>query len=92
MTSQRKSGPSTSLDTSFSVQSPWVWRGFLFLALIAFGLCLALAQTGRVLFALAWAVIALGWFGFAMWLWRKHVRQDDEAWRTSRQKSGRRLT
>ncbi len=67
-------------DGSRSVESPWVWRGFLFMAFIAFGLCLSFALGGQELFAGAWAVITLGWFGIAMWLWRKHVRADDAAW------------
>ena len=59
-------------DGSRSVQSPWVWRGLLFLALIAGGLAIALLTTGSTVFGVLWVVIALGWFGISMWLWRKH--------------------
>jgi len=67
-------------DGSKSVNSPWVWRGFLFMSLIAFGLCLNFFLGGLVVYAAAWAVITAGWFAVAMWLWRKHVRADDLAW------------
>jgi hypothetical protein len=67
-------------DGSRSVQSPWVWRGFAFLSLIAFGLFLSFVTSGHHLFlAVAWALITVGWFSIAMWLWRKHVK-DDDAW------------
>jgi hypothetical protein len=68
-------------DGSRSVQSPFVWRMFVFMSLIALGLCITLASVGNTLFAAAWAVIAAGWFAVGMWLWRRHVRDDDEAWR-----------
>ncbi len=71
-------------DGSRSVQSVWVWRGFLFLSLIAFGLCLTFATGGRLFYAAAWGFITAGWFAISMWLWRRHVRDDDEAWRASR--------
>ena len=64
-------------DGSRSVASPWVWRGFLFLSLIAFGLCLLLFSGGRTLLAIAWVIIAVGWFAVSMWLWRQHLRLDD---------------
>jgi hypothetical protein len=76
-------------DGSRSIESPWVWRGFLFMAFIAFGLCLSFAVAGEGLFAAAWAVITAGWFGTSMWLWRKHVRADNEAWQ-ARQRDRRR--
>lgn len=63
-------------DGSRSVQSPWVWRGFLFMSLIALGLCLTLALRGHLLYAGAWAFVTAGWFGVAMWLWRKQLAQD----------------
>jgi hypothetical protein len=67
-------------DGSRSVQSPFVWRMFVFMSLIALGLCITLASAGQDRYAGAWAVIAAGWFAVGMWLWRKHVRDDDEAW------------
>jgi hypothetical protein len=66
-------------DGSRSVQSVWVWRGFLFMSLIALGLSISFLQTGLTVFGGAWAVIAVGWFAISMWLWRRHVRDDDAA-------------
>jgi hypothetical protein len=63
-------------DGSRSAASPWVWRGFFFLSLIALGLCLVLFAGGRTLFGVAWAIITLGWFTVSMWLWRQHLRWD----------------
>jgi hypothetical protein len=71
-------------DGSRSVQSPWVWRGFVFMSLIALGICITLASVGQGLYAAAWGVIAAGWFGIAMWLWRRHIRDDDAAWEAQR--------
>jgi hypothetical protein len=71
-------------DGSRSVQSPWVWRGFVFMSLIAFGLCLTFTTGGQYPYAIAWALIAAGWFSIGMWLWRKHLRDDDEAWAARR--------
>ncbi|MDT4937816.1 MAG: hypothetical protein QOG80_1487, partial [Pseudonocardiales bacterium] len=39
-------------------------------------------------YAASWGFITAGWFAIAMWLWRKHVRDDDERWQ-ARQKGGR---
>jgi hypothetical protein len=75
-------------DGSRSVQSVWVWRLFVFMSLIALGLCFSLAVGGQTFFAAAWGVIAIGWFGIAMWLWRKHLRADDAAWE-ERKRGGR---
>lgn len=72
-------------DGSRSVQSPWVWRGFLFMSLIGLGLCLSFAA-GRIYFyAAAWAVITAGWFAIAMWLWRRHILDDDAQWEAHKQ-------
>jgi hypothetical protein len=75
-------------DGSRSVQSPWVWRGFVFMSLIALGLCIAFISGRQTVYAVAWGVIAAGWFTIAMWLWRKHIRDDDEAWQ-ARRRGGR---
>ena len=61
-------------DGSRSAQSVWIWRAFLLLALIAVGICLSLAVDGRPGFAAAWGVIAAGWFGISMMLWRRHLQ------------------
>jgi hypothetical protein len=76
-------------DGSRSVQSVWVWRGFFFMSLMAGGVCISFVSTGATFFAAAWGVIAAGWFAISMWLWRKHVRDDNEAWQAARQ-TGRR--
>lgn len=76
-------------DGSRSVQSPWVWRGFAFMSLIALGFCIILAVGHDVLFATLWGGITVGWFTIAMWLWRKHIQDDDQEYAQSRQKSGR---
>ena len=75
-------------DGSRSVQSPWVWRGFAFMSFIALGLCLVFAVGGKTYFAVAWAIITIGWFSISMWLWRKHVRDDDEMYALSRGRRG----
>jgi hypothetical protein len=64
-------------DGTQSAKSPWIWRGLFFMSLIAIGLCLTLVVGGHTLFAALWAVIAAGWFGASMWLWRQNVRYMD---------------
>lgn len=75
-------------DGSRSVQSPWVWRGFLFMSFIALGFAVMFGVGGRTFYAGAWAFITVGWFSISMWLWRRHVRDDNE-W-AARQKTVRR--
>lgn len=65
-------------DGSRSVQSPWVWRGFLFMSFIALGFCITFAMGDQLFYAAAWGCITAGWFAISMWLWRRHVRDDDE--------------
>lgn len=67
-------------DGSRSVQSVWVWRGFFFMSLVGLGLAINFTSAGLRFYAVAWYVIAAGWFAVSMWLWRKHVRDDDAAW------------
>jgi hypothetical protein len=88
----RRSGRLRLPDGSRSVQSVWVWRGFLFMSLIALGLCISFAAGGMTSFAVAWLLITIGWFAISMWLWRKHVQEDDLAWRTARKRGGGRST
>jgi hypothetical protein len=66
-------------DGSRSVQSVWVWRAFFFMSLLALGLAISFVDEGLRFYAMAWGVIAVGWFAVSMWLWRKHVRDDDAA-------------
>jgi hypothetical protein len=35
-------------ESSMSVRSPWIWRGYLFMALIALGPCLTFASAGQL--------------------------------------------
>jgi hypothetical protein len=63
-----------SVGDSRSVRSPWVWRAFLMMTLLAVGIVIILAGNGKTGFAVAWGLIALGWFAIAMWLWRQHSR------------------
>jgi len=63
-----------SVGDSRSVRSPWVWRAFLLMSLFAFGIVIILASSGNSGFAIAWGVIAAGWFAISMWLWRQHTR------------------
>jgi hypothetical protein len=42
------------------------------LSFLAIGIVIILASNGKAGFAVAWGVIAAGWFGIAMWLWRQH--------------------
>ena len=65
-----------SVQDSRSVRSVWVWRGFLLMSLVALGVVIILAGNGKTGFAIAWGVIAAGWFAVAMWLWRQHTRMN----------------
>jgi hypothetical protein len=66
-------------DGSRSVQSPWVWRGFAFMSIVALGLCIVFAVGDQVYYAISWGTITAGWFAVAMWLWRKQI-VDENAW------------
>ena len=77
-------------DGSRSVQSVWVWRGLFFMSLIALGLCISFVAGGHTLYAAMWAFIAAGWFTISMWLWRKHVRYEDELASNARPQGRRR--
>lgn len=60
-------------DGSRSAQSVFVWRAFLLLSFIALGICLSCALDRRSAYAVAWGVIAAGWFAISMFLWRQHL-------------------
>lgn len=62
---------------SRSVRSVWVWRGFFLMSLIALGVAILFAGNGLTTFAVLWGVIAAGWFGISMWLWRLHSEVSD---------------
>jgi hypothetical protein len=64
------------VNESRSVRSPWVWRGFLMVSMLAIGIAIILAGNGAGTFAILWVVIAAGWFAISMWLWRKHHSLD----------------
>ena len=65
-----------SVEDSRSVRSVWVWRGFLMMSLVALGVVIILAGNGKTGYAIAWGVIAAGWFAVSMWLWRQHARAE----------------
>src|SRR5581483_2899203 len=77
-------------DGSRSVQSVWIWRGFFFMSLLAFGVAISLTSQQLRFYAVAWYVIAAGWFAISMRLWRKHVRDDDAAWEELQRSKGSR--
>jgi hypothetical protein len=43
------------------------------MSLVALGLSLTFFAGHQRSFAIAWAVIAAGWFAFSMFLWRRHI-------------------
>ena len=65
-------------DGSRSVQSPWVWRGFLLMSLVAGGLFITFVSADKTFLAVAWGVITAGWLAIAMWLWRRHVSYEND--------------
>ena len=65
-------------DGSRSVQSVWVWRGLLFMSLVAVGIAIGLFDSHNGTFGILWLVIGAGWFGMSMWLWRQHVKWDSD--------------
>jgi hypothetical protein len=65
-----------SVEASRSVRSPWVWRAFLLMSLLAVGVVIILAGNGKTGFAVAWGVIAAGWLAVSLWLWRQHSRAE----------------
>jgi hypothetical protein len=64
------------VNESRSVRSLWVWRGFLMMALVAAGVAILLADNHDNTLAIGWGVIAAGWFGISMLLWKKHLDQN----------------
>lgn len=60
------------VQDSRSVRTPWIWRGFLALAMLAVGVALILNGNHHGTLAVLWLVIAAGWTATALWLWRKH--------------------
>lgn len=64
------------LEESRSVKSVWVWRAFLLLSLVAAGIVIIFATNGKTSYAIAWGVIAAGWFAISMWLWSQHHKLD----------------
>ena len=71
-----KKGERYSVHESRAVRTPWVWRGFLMLSMLALGIAIILDGNRKTGLAIAWVVIACGWFATSMWLWRQHRRFD----------------
>jgi hypothetical protein len=65
-----------SVDESRSVKTVWVWRAFFLMSLVAVGIAIILATNGKTTYAALWGVIAAGWFGISMFLWKKHTDMD----------------
>ena len=61
-------------------------------ALIFAGIGISLKSEGNNLFAVLWWVIAAGWFATSMWLWRKHIKDDNAAYAASRKAGGLKMT
>ncbi len=70
----RGQGQKWEVRDSRSVRSAWIWRGFLMLALLAVGVAIIMGANHHGTLAILWVVIAAGWFGISMWLWRMHGR------------------
>ena len=64
------------VQESRSVRSVWVWRGFLFMSMVAAGIAVIFATNGKNGLAIGWGIITAGWFSISMWLWRQHNRLD----------------
>ena len=64
------------IGESRSVRSVWVWRGFFLLSLVAVGIVIIFATNGKTTLAVAWGIIAAGWFAISMWLWNQHNKLD----------------
>jgi hypothetical protein len=47
------------------------------MSFVALGIAIILFGNGLGTFGILWVVIALGWFGISMWLWRQHIRWED---------------
>jgi hypothetical protein len=46
------------------------------MSFVALGVVIILAGNGKTGFAVAWGIIAVGWFAISMWLWRQHARAE----------------
>ena len=82
MGAQQGSGRFRLPDGSRSAQSVWVWRGLLFMSLIAVGIGIGVLEgnaKSHTTYGILWFVIAAGWFAISMWLWRRHVLWDNSA-------------
>ena len=65
-----------SVEESRSVKTVWVWRAFFLMSLVAGGIAIILGTNGKTTYAALWGVIAAGWFGISMFLWKKHTDMD----------------
>jgi hypothetical protein len=62
------------LEESKFVTTGWAWRALFMMGLVALGFFINFALQGYNLFITgAWGLIAVGWIGFAVWLWRMHT-------------------
>ena len=42
------------------------------LSLVAAGIAIIFGTNGKTGYAVAWGIIAAGWFAISMWLWNQH--------------------
>ena len=72
----RKRTEKWEVRDSRSVRSPWVWRAFLMMTLLGIGVAIIMGANHHGTLAALWVVIAAGWFGISMWLWRMHRSEE----------------
>jgi hypothetical protein len=68
-----------SVPESRAVRSVWAWRALLMMSMLAFGIALILFANRLDTFGILWLVIAGGWFGISMWLWKMHLDWEKSA-------------
>jgi uncharacterized membrane protein len=63
------------LVDSPAITSPWAWRAFFMMTLVALGFCINFAvQHYSLFYSAGWGLITAVWFSFSMFLWRQHTR------------------
>jgi hypothetical protein len=75
----RAGSPAEPPALGIAVMSPWGWRILTVFAMVALGLCLTFFIDAKTTFGALWAVVALGWGGFSLKLWRDHLAWDKAA-------------
>jgi hypothetical protein len=73
---ERASGRAEPPGLGVIVTSPWGWRIFAVITMVAIGLCLTFSLDGHGVFGILWCVIAAAWGAFTYKLWRLHLTWD----------------